>query len=405
MRRFPIWPKIALIFGAFLCLPLLARAQATLYISPQSGAYRVGELFSVLVNVNTGGSPVNAATGQLNFDNSRLEIQSMGYSSSVFTIWTDEPTFSNPAGTVRFSGGLPSPGFNGASGAILRITFRPKAAGQAPVVFASGSVLANDGQGTNILNDFRGGIFTIQSSSQKTLPAASGIAPGAAPLVGQSAPKLLEPPVLTGWPPFLISGEILQIRGLAIPNLKVLVYVQKETEEPVAEETIAGPDGRFNFVFPKTVGSKFYRVWAKSIAPEGLESPPSDSVTIEVKPPWYLRVGNAALQYTTIIVTLLALLALALLLIFWLWWRFRKWQALQGAEISEAERTLHDGFEKLRSGFRNYVLYLTRGKSAEGIKRREMKTQAELEKELKGIESGIEKEIDDIKRPKGSKEA
>ncbi|MDP3784524.1 MAG: cohesin domain-containing protein [bacterium] len=392
--------RVALAFVLFSVLPLSVAAQATLFVSPASGSYKTGELFSVLLNANTGGQAINAASAVVNFDNTRLDVASIGYAQSIFTLWTEEPKFSNAGGTIRFSGGLPFPGYTGANGAILRVTFRPKASGQAPVVFSSGSVLANDGRGTNILNDFRGGIFTIQSSSQKTPTAASGISPGAAPVVGQSVLKLLEPPILTGWPPFLISGEILQIRGLAIPNSKVLVYVQKETEEPVAEETVSGPDGRFNFVFPKTVGSKFYQVWAKTVALDGSISSPSDAIIIEVKPPWYLRIGNMALNYVTIIVTILALLAMAILVIFYTWWKVRRWQTAQGVEISEAERTLHSGFQDLQSGLRKYLRYLTETKSAEGIRRREAETEEGLSEQLKDIESGIEKEIEDISSKK-----
>src|SRR3989344_6704130 len=136
----------------FLCLfvPLSATAQGILSLSPSTGSYRVGESFSVIVNLNTGGESVNASTGQINFDNSKLQVVSLGYSQSIFSLWTDNPSCSNPAGTINFSGGVPSPGFTGASGSILRITFKGKASGQAPVNFLSGSVLANDGQVTNI---------------------------------------------------------------------------------------------------------------------------------------------------------------------------------------------------------------------------------------------------------------
>src|SRR3989344_7867804 len=116
----------------FLCLfvPLSATAQGILSLSPSTGSYRVGESFSVIVNLNTGGESVNASTGQINFDNSKLQVVSLGYSQSIFSLWTDNPSFSNPAGTINFSGGVPSPGFTGASGSILRITFKGKASGQ-----------------------------------------------------------------------------------------------------------------------------------------------------------------------------------------------------------------------------------------------------------------------------------
>lgn len=142
-------------------MPLLAAAQGSLFIAPPQGTYKMGDLFSVLVNVNSGGQAINAAAAQITFDNRRLAVTEMGYSRSVFSIWTEEPVFSNEAGRIRFSGGLPSPGFTGPSGAILRVTFKAVAPGEAVVDFVSGSVLANDGKGTNIADSLDGGRFTI----------------------------------------------------------------------------------------------------------------------------------------------------------------------------------------------------------------------------------------------------
>ncbi|MDP3784694.1 MAG: cohesin domain-containing protein [bacterium] len=393
MRRFPLWPKIALIFGAFLCLPLLARAQATLSVSPQSGAYRAGELFSVLLNVNTGGSPINAAAGQLNFDNLRMEVVSMGYSSSIFTIWTEEPVFSNPAGTVRFSGGLPSPGFNGASGALLRITFRPKAAGQAPVVFASGSVLANDGKGTNILDNLQGALFNVIQAAEK--PKGTPI-PAAPSGIAQDIEKLVSVPLITEWPRELEEGSVLTIKGLAFPNGKILIFTQKGSADPVIEERFAGSDGRFSYSFSKTVSAGLYRVWAKNVSAGGVVSAASEIITIEVVQPLFFRIGTVALNYASIIVTLLALILLLLLIIGWIWWRTRKWRERQGIEVDESERALHEGFERLRTGLRAYLKYLTSAKSPETMKRRESRTEEELAGELGAIEKKIEKEMEDV---------
>ena len=70
----------------FLFFPFLTFAQGTLFISPPAGTYKQGESFSILVNVNTGGQPINAASAQIGFDNQRLEVTSVGYSSSIFKI-------------------------------------------------------------------------------------------------------------------------------------------------------------------------------------------------------------------------------------------------------------------------------------------------------------------------------
>ena len=391
--------RLALISSVFfvlisVALPSAALAQATLFIAPASGAYKTGELFSVLINVNTGGQPINAASGQLNFDNQRLEISEIGFSRSVFSIWTEEPNYSNAGGVVRFSGGLPTPGFTGASGSILRITFKAKAAGSAPVVFVSGAVLANDGKGTNILDSLKGGLFTILSAVSSPAPAT---APSpASKQIFEMSEKPISQPLITDWPKELEAGQTLTIKGLGFPNGKILISVQDGTKDPIIDERFAGSDGRFSYTYGKVVEAGLYRVWAKNVSPEGLISASSDIITIEVTAPLFFRIGTIALNYVSIIVTLLALILLLILLILFIWWKIRQWQKRQGAELSEAEHALHKGFGDLQSGLRKYLRYIAGTKSAEGVRRREVKTEEELSGQLKDIESGIEKEIEDI---------
>jgi hypothetical protein len=386
-----------LIFASLVFVPQLTQAAATLYISPATGSYKVGELFSVLLNVNTGGDPINAAMAQLNFDNSRLSVVSIGFSQSIFSLWTEEPTYSNTAGTIRFSGGLPNPGFTGSSGTILRITFKPKASGPAPVVFISGSVLANDGKGTNIVDGLKGGLFNIVAATEQPKPAPSAPTPAPAPVTAES---LLSAPIITDWPKQLEAGQVLTIKGLGYPNAKILVSVQKGTEDPIVEERFAGSDGQFTYTFRSPVKSGLYRVWAKNVSPEGLVSGQSDVVTTSVVEPLFFRIGITAINYGTIIIILLALLLLLIILLGWLWIWMRKWQARQGLEIEEAEKALHHGFDRMKEGFIAYLNYLLNTKSPKDILRREELTRRGVRHELEDIEKSIEKEIEDIKKPK-----
>ena len=395
MRKISLFFRVSLLFVLFSVWPLAVAAQATLFLSPPSGAYKVGELFSVLVNVNTGGRDINAASAQINFDNQKLEITSAGFTRSIFSLWPEEPVYSNAAGTLRFSGGAPNPGFNGASGSILRITFKPKAQGSASVIFRSGSVLANDGLGTNILDSLKGGVFNIVAAVEKPAPAAPSAVPQT-PVRFSEIEQPITAPIITDWPKELEEGSVIAIKGLAHPNSKILLFVQKGSADPVIEERFAGTDGRFSYSFSKTVTAGLYRVWAKNVTNEGLVSAASEIVTIEVTKPLFFRVGAIALNYASIILTLLALILLLLLVIFWIWRQIRKWQERQGIEIHEAERSLHEGFEKLQTGLRKYLRYLTSTKSVEGIRRKEEETEEDLEEELKDIEKGIEKEIEDI---------
>lgn len=153
------------------CYSLLAAASvdaATLYFSPSSGSYTLGQSFNAAVYVSSSGATMNAASGVISFPNNKLEVVSISKTGSIMSLWIQEPSFSNSAGTVDFEGIVLNPGFSGSSGKIITIQFRTKTEGSALVSFSIGSVLANDGQGTNILSTLGSANYSITRSKTTT---------------------------------------------------------------------------------------------------------------------------------------------------------------------------------------------------------------------------------------------
>ena len=152
-RFFLLVLLLGIVFG---CLLQTAKAQTgSLYFSPSSGSVVAGQNFSLIIRTNTGGVAINAAEGSVVFDPSKVSISSVSKSDSIFSIWATEPKYSNAEGTLEFAGGIPNPGYSGSNGVVLVINFKAKTAttvkGYTEIVLVSGAVLANDGEGTNIL--------------------------------------------------------------------------------------------------------------------------------------------------------------------------------------------------------------------------------------------------------------
>ena len=144
--------KYFLILSLFFFLSFSGEAEAAiLYFSPSSGSYSVGNILNVNVLVNTQNASINNADAVINFPVALLEVVSISKSGSIFTLWVEEPFFSNSSGLISFNGGLPTPGYNGGAGKLINITFRIRNPGTASLVFPSGAVRANDGYGTNVL--------------------------------------------------------------------------------------------------------------------------------------------------------------------------------------------------------------------------------------------------------------
>jgi len=176
---------ILFLFGALTAAPAMA-AGASIYLSPSSGTQILNSKFTVAVKISTGGQSINAGQGSLTYDKSLIKILSIA-KGSVFSLWTQEPTFSASKGTIDFGGGVPRPGYTGNGGTICVVTFQAIKLGTAAINFSSGDVLANDGMGTNILSSMGSASFVISPKVEAPAQPASPAKPSAPSAPAQPA--------------------------------------------------------------------------------------------------------------------------------------------------------------------------------------------------------------------------
>ncbi|MBX4186998.1 MAG: hypothetical protein KW802_01920 [Candidatus Doudnabacteria bacterium] len=140
-------------------------------MTPSSGNYAAGSSITVSVKVNTAGAAVNTAEVHINYSKDTLDLISVGSGSTFYLTSPGSP--SKGDGTAYFSGGLPSPGYNGSGGVLGILRFRAKKTGTATVGITSGRVLLNDGQGTDAYTGGSGARFGISEAAAPP-PAALG---------------------------------------------------------------------------------------------------------------------------------------------------------------------------------------------------------------------------------------
>lgn len=192
--------KIKSTFAVFLVLLILGLGfasvaeAATLYLSPSSSSSSVGNIVTVKVLVDTQGRAINNSDGIIQFPADSLEVLSISKNQSIFSIWVEEPKFSNNEGTISYNGGIPNPGYTGANGEILTATFKVKKTGPASIVFSDSTVRENDGRGTDILSSKLPATIQIGPAVVDTpvVPVVSSLPPK--PIV-----KSLTHPEQDGW--------------------------------------------------------------------------------------------------------------------------------------------------------------------------------------------------------------
>ncbi len=180
------------IYAIILCLsfilPSIASA-ADMYLVLDKSQVSINGTFTANVYISTDEVKVNNAEGSLFFPADTLSVDSVTTAGSVMTMWIEQPTFSNTSGIISFNGGVPNPGYSGQTGNILKVNFRAKKAGVASLAFGSSAIRANDGKGTNVFSQARGGSITVSGAPVTTPVPVTPTTPVSLP----KAPNITSP--------------------------------------------------------------------------------------------------------------------------------------------------------------------------------------------------------------------
>jgi hypothetical protein len=149
--------------SVFILLPIFTILAADLYILPSSKNLNVDDNLNITVYVDSIDQAMNAVSFKISYPEDLLKFVSLSKTGTIINLWVQEPKGGN--GEVFAEGIVLNPGFTGSRGKILNITFKALNSGKADISFVSGAVLANDGFGTNILKNMKGGSYAISKVS------------------------------------------------------------------------------------------------------------------------------------------------------------------------------------------------------------------------------------------------
>ena len=149
------------IFAVAVIIPLTINA-ADLRIFTATPYFNAGDFFKVSVIVDDNATPVNAFSGKITFPADQLEFSSIEITDSVVSFWVKNPTYDEASNIISFEGVvLDQYGFREQRGELFSIVFRSLKEGEPGISFVSGSILAHDGNGTNVLGSLRGSSIQI----------------------------------------------------------------------------------------------------------------------------------------------------------------------------------------------------------------------------------------------------
>lgn len=188
---------LALGVCSFLLTNTVSAQQASLSLSPASGSYKTGQIFSVNILLNTGGANTDGVdVYYLHYPSGLLEVQDADVVASGVQITpgalypsTLSNVVSSSGGTIDFSQVSSGGNFYSGSGTLATISFKVLSTGTATLSFdrIAGSTIDCNvvSSGGDILNAATGASFVLSANVPPTATASVNPTSGAAPLAVQ----------------------------------------------------------------------------------------------------------------------------------------------------------------------------------------------------------------------------
>ena len=226
---------IKIILYSFLFFVLIhsthVYADSTLFITKPTQMVSVGDTFTIDIKVKSTDKSINAVSGTILFPADMVRMTSISRDNSILNIWTHDPSIQR--NQLSFEGVILNPGYQGANGQILRVTFEAKRSGVVTLNFKNGSILANDGLGTNIVASLSPTNFTIlRAGVLSTIPKP--IVMETQKATTPSRPLAL--PVITEYPLSIYSKDSFYLKGKGEPNALTKLAFEEISQKSFGEQ-------------------------------------------------------------------------------------------------------------------------------------------------------------------------
>ena len=374
---------------------------AELNLSPSTGSYNVGDTIKVRIVLSSSSQSANAVSGSLTFSNNLMSLTSVSRTGSLISLWPLNPSFSNENGTLDMEGVILN-GFTGSNGTILTLYFKAKATGTASIKFKTSSVLADDGQGTNILTNAGQASFDLSAAKDVKTSTPAPVSTSSEPQQNQinntTTLIKLTTPVITDYSKDLKEGEFLVIKGFADPFTDIIITsnsVATASNEVVNESKTIQSDhkGIFTYVSER-VNQGTYMISAQARNQDGVLSDQTLPVKISVTSLSAPNTATKIINTISFIVPIVALVILLTLLLIWGWYKALHIRTAMRKKIAHTKELVLKSFDILDEDIEEEMKVFRKIKTLQPLTPTERNLITQLQKDIESAEKTI---INDLK--------
>ena len=202
--------------------PILTNASSnSLEISSNGDSFYTGEKVIISVYAVSTDQSINAISGTLIYP-TNLEFLSIDQNGTIVDFWTKNPAYNS--NKINFEGVILNPGYKGNKGIIFNAIFVARNEGDAKFFISEGSILANDGFGTNIINSLGKKLISIKLGEGSEYIEYDS-----------KSSRLVALPVITEYSQSILSSEGTQLKGLGEPYATTKIVFKDVSFKSIGE--------------------------------------------------------------------------------------------------------------------------------------------------------------------------
>ncbi len=309
-----------------------------------------GDPITVSVYASSPDQAMNAVSGEIVLSGGG-QVSGVSRDGSIINFWTVEPKGNTTR--VRFEGVVLNPGFQGTRGKLFSFSLIGKRAGTIVASFSDGAILANDGQGTNILQSL--GVYKVEVIEVPGAPVEEQKPTTTNAIVTAIKSRIL--PVITEYSPSIESTTDGYLRGRGEPGALTKIIFKDTTLKSIGEEFMDliqvkkkkldevlirnDETGAFEYTTPRNIVAGVYNATPFLVDNDTQSERPGFGVQIFVRDSKLVHVLIIAINVLGLLIPIVGLIVI---IYFIPWYSFRKMRIMRrrmGLEEEKLELTEH----------------------------------------------------------------
>jgi len=198
---------------------------------------------------------------------------------------------------------------------------------------------------------------------------------------------------------FVSGEEILYIEGSALPDIKVIIFFNKNEELIKEWEILSDEEGHWSLKETGLFKSGIYRILARAKDSRGAISNPSEECVVKVILKG-ISIGSWIISYEVITLAFTPLSLIGLAGLIYLFWKIRKTRKTIEKETKDLKKKFYKEYNELQEGVKKQLEVLKKTRAQRELTGEEKKMEENLLRDLSDIEKVIRKELKDIEEIK-----